>query len=300
MTTNKAHNRSLLIFYLLVGYVVLQFSWWAYHIYTLAQEVAKEESFVQRKIMMITGEALVFFLILAVGVYFVRKTFNKELELAKEKKNFILSVTHELKTPIASSKLFAETILSRDISKEKRDDILDKIIKDQTRLEKLVENILLISKVEEHQLHLEREKVNCHEFIESVIKGLDFSESTNFDIDAKIEIKVDRFYFTSVIQNLHENAIKYSQDKIGIVWSAQQLGNSICIQIKDQGIGVPLNQREKIFNLFHRIGDENTRDTKGTGVGLYIVQKIIALHNGTIKAKENQPQGSIFEIELPQ
>jgi len=300
MTTDKAHNRSLLVFYLLVGYVVLQFSWWAYHIYTLAQEVGKEESFVQRKVMMIAGEALVFFLILAVGVYFVRKTFNKELELAKEKKNFILSVTHELKTPIASSKLFAETILSRDISKEKRDDILDKIIKDQTRLEKLVENILLISKVEEHQLHLEREKVNCHEFIESVIKGLDFSESTSFDIDAKIEIKIDRFYFTSVIQNLHENAIKYSKDKVGIVWSAQQLGNSICIQIKDQGIGVPANQREKIYNLFHRIGDENTRDTKGTGVGLYIVQKIVRLHNGTIKTKDNHPQGSIFEIELPQ
>ena len=300
MTPNKAHNRSLLVFYLLVGYVVLQFSWWAYHIYALAQEVAKEESFVQRKVMMIAGEALVFFVILAVGVYFVRKTFNKELELAKEKKNFILSVTHELKTPIASSKLFAETILSRDISKEKRDDILDKIIKDQTRLEKLVENILLISKVAEHELHLEIEKVNCLEFIESVIKGLDFSESTNFDIDSKIEIRIDRFYFTSVIQNLHENAIKYSKDNEGIVWSVQQIGNSICIQIKDQGIGVPSNQREKIFDLFHRIGDENTRDTKGTGVGLYIVQKIVALHNGTIKAKENQPKGSIFEIELPQ
>ena len=300
MTTNKAHNRSLLMFYLLVGYVVLQFSWWAYHIYTLAQEVAKEESFVQRKIMMITGEALVFFLILAVGVYFVRKTFNKELELAKEKKNFILSVTHELKTPIASSKLFAETILSRDISKEKRDDILDKIIKDQIRLEKLVENILLISKVEEHKQHLEREKVNCREFIESVIKGLGLSETAKFDIDSEMEIKIDRFYFTSVIQNLHENAIKYSTDKEEIVWSAHQLGNSIFIQIKDQGVGVPTNQREKIFDLFHRIGDENTRDTKGTGVGLYIVQKIVALHNGDIKVKDNQPQGSIFEIELPQ
>ena len=300
MTTNKAHNRSLLIFYLLVGYVVLQFSWWAYHIYTLAQEVAKEESFVQRKIMMITGEALVFFLILAVGVYFVRKTFNKELELAKEKKNFILSVTHELKTPIASSKLFAETILSRDISKEKRDDILDKIIKDQIRLEKLVENILLISKVGEHKQHLEREKVNCREFIESVIKGLGLSETAKFDIDSEMEIKIDRFYFTSVIQNLHENAIKYSTDKEEIVWSAHQLGNSIFIQIKDQGVGVPTNQREKIFDLFHRIGDENTRDTKGTGVGLYIVQKIVALHNGDIKVKDNQPQGSIFEIELPQ
>ena len=300
MTTNKAHNRSLLIFYLLVGYVVLQFSWWAYHIYTLAQEVGKEESFVQRKIMMIAGEALVFFLILAVGVYFVRKAFNKELELAKEKKNFILSVTHELKTPIASSKLFAETILTREIPKEKRDDILDKIIKDQTRLEKLVENILLISKVEEHKQHLEREKVNCREFIESVIKGLGLAENAKFDVGSEIEIKIDRFYFTSVIQNLHENAIKYSTGKEEIVWSAQQLGNSIFIQIKDQGIGVPFDQREKIFDLFHRIGDENTRDTKGTGVGLYIVQKIVALHRGIIKTKDNQPQGSIFEIELPQ
>jgi signal transduction histidine kinase len=279
---------------------MLQFSWWAYHIYTLAQEVGKEESFVQRKIMMITGEALVFFLVLAVGVYFVRKTFNKELELAKEKKNFILSVTHELKTPIASSKLFAETILRRDISKEKRDDILDKIIKDQTRLEKLVENILLISKVEEHKLHLDLEKVNCREFIESVIMGLDLSDSTKFDMDAEIEIRIDRFLFTSVIQNLHENAIKYSKVKGEIIWSAHQLGNSICIQISDQGIGIPSNQRVKIFNLFHRIGDENTRATRGTGVGLYIVQKIVALHNGNIKVQDNQPKGSVFQIELPQ
>jgi len=299
MSTNKAHNRSLLVFYLLVGYVVLQFSWWAYQIITLAQEVSQEESFVQRKIMMIAGEAMVFFLILAVGVYFVRKTFNKELELAKEKKNFILSVTHELKTPIASSKLFAETLLSRDIPKEKRNDILDKIVKDQTRLEKLVENILLISKVEEHKLNIEREKVNCFEFIHSVISGLDSYGTTKFSIDKEIEISIDRFYFTSVIQNLHENAIKYSNNEVEINWSAELKGASVCIKISDQGVGVPVSEREKVFELFHRVGDENTRDTKGTGVGLYIVQKIVSLHGGTIKVKGNQPKGSIFEIDLP-
>ena len=299
MSTNKAHNRSLLVFYLLVGYVVLQFSWWAYQIITLAQEVSQEESFVQRKIMMIAGEAMVFFLILAVGVYFVRKTFNKELELAKEKKNFILSVTHELKTPIASSKLFAETLLSRDIPKEKRNDILDKIVKDQTRLEKLVENILLISKVEEHKLNIEREKVNCFEFIHSVISGLDSYGTTKFSIDKEIEISIDRFYFTSVIQNLHENAIKYSNNEVEINWSAELKGASVCIKISDQGVGVPVSEREKVFELFHRVGDENTRDTKGTGVGLYIVQKIVSLHGGTIKVRGNQPKGSIFEIDLP-
>jgi len=300
MSTNKAHNRSLLIFYLLVGYVVLQFSWWAYHIVTLAQEVSQEEGFVQRKIMMIAGEAMVFFLILVVGVYFVRKTFNKELELAKEKKNFILSVTHELKTPIASSKLFAETLLSRDIPAEKRNDILDKIVKDQTRLEKLVENILLISKVEENKLSIEREKVNCLEFIQSVIGGLDSLGTTKLSVDKNIEINVDRFYFTSVIQNLQENAIKYSNNEGEIEWSATVKANSIFLRVADHGVGVPVNDREKIFELFHRIGDENTRNTKGTGVGLYIVQKIVSLHGGTIKVKDNQPKGSIFEIELPQ
>ena len=288
-----------ILFIVLLVYVSLQSGWWLFKIYDLSAEAATGSE-LNRKLTMILGEGAVFFIILLTGFLLTYRSFRKELEVGNQQKNFLLAITHELKTPIASSKLFAETILSRDISKEKRDDILDKIIKDQTRLEKLVENILLISKVEEHKQHLEREKVNCREFIESVIKGLDLSETAKVDVDSEIEIKIDRFYFTSVIQNLHENAIKYSTDKEEIVWSAHQLGNSIFIQIKDQGVGVPSNQREKIFDLFHRIGDENTRETKGTGVGLYIVQKIVTLHNGAIKVKDNQPQGSIFEIELPQ
>ena len=300
MSTKKAHNRSLLIFYLLVGYVVLQFSWWAFHIITLAQKVSPNEDFVQRKILMITGEALVFFVILAIGVYFVRKTFKKELQLGKEKKNFILSVTHELKTPIASSKLFAETLLSRDIDTVKRNDILSKILKDQTRLEKLVENILLTAKVEENQLNLNFEKVNCSVFLQSIIDGLDVSNNTLFTIPSEIEISVDKFYFTSVIQNLHENAIKYAPEDSRITWNAFYSENSVIIQVLDEGIGVPSDKKDKIFELFHRIGDENTRSTKGTGVGLYIVKKIISLHKGTIKVKNNSPNGSIFEIELPQ
>jgi len=300
MTTDKAHNRSLLVFYLLVSYVMLQFSWWAYHIFTLAQEVSQEASFVHRKITMITGEAIVFFMILAVGVYFVRRTFKKEIQLAKEKKNFILSVTHELKTPIASSKLFAETLMSREIDADKRNDILNKIVKDQTRLEKLVENILLISKVEENKMTLETEKVKCLELIQSTINSFNSNNEIELDIPKEIQIQVDRFYFTSVIQNLHENAVKYTNGEGKIAWTTSQTGNSVTLRISDEGIGVPSSEREKIFELFHRIGDENTRNTKGTGVGLYIVKKIVSLHNGTIKVKNNKPKGSIFEIELLQ
>ena len=300
MAQTKAHIRSLLIFYLLVGYVVLQFSWWAFQIISLAQKVSPEENFVQRKILMITGEALVFFVILGIGVYFVRKTFKKEIELSLEKRNFMLSVTHELKTPIASSKLFAETLLNRDLSEDKKKDVLHKILKDQTRLQKLVENILLASQVEGNSINLKLEKVNVLSFIKSVEVGSGSDNDVQYEIPNDLEIFIDRFYFTSVIQNLHENAVKYSNGIGSIIWSAVKNGSSIIIQIKDEGVGIPSEKHTKVFDLFHRIGDENTRQTKGTGVGLYIVQQIVLLHKGSIRVKNNVPKGTIFEIVLQQ
>lgn len=300
MPTTKAHNRSLLIFYLLVGYVILQFCWWAFQIISLAQKVSQEEDFIQRKILMISGEALVFFIILGIGAYFVRKSFKKEIELSLAKRNFMLSVTHELKTPIASSKLFTETLLSREIEQQKREDILSKILKDQTRLQKLVENILLASQVEGSSLSLNLERVNTYSFIQSIVDGLESENQVVFDIPNDIEFKIDRFYFTSVIQNLHENAVKYSNGVGPITWSVIKRGAVLTIRIKDEGAGIPEEKQQKVFELFHRIGDENTRETKGTGIGLYIVKQIVMLHKGAIQVKSNSPKGSIFEIELPQ
>lgn len=299
MSSPARHNRSLLIFYFLVGYVILQFSWWAYHIFTLAKKASDSDDFVFRKVLMITGEASVFVIILFVGVYFVRKSFKKELELAQEKKNFMLSVTHELKTPIASSKLFVETLINRELPKDKQLDILQKINTDQERLQNLVENILFASKMEEHLISINKSSVDVGPFIRKVVSDLNLNHPTQFNIPNDTLINVDVFYFTSVIRNLHENAVKYSNGEGTIEWKAESKGNNILLQVIDQGIGIENDEKKKIFELFHRGGDEDIRSFKGTGIGLFIVKKIVALHNGAIGVRNNKPKGSIFEIELP-
>ncbi len=293
---SRAENRSLLIFYFLVGYVILQFCWWAYHIISLTKETSTDNAFVHRRVMMIAGEASVFLLVLVVGVFYVRKSFKKELQLNKEKKNFILSVTHELKTPIASSKLFVDTLLNRDLPVEKQRDLLCKIGKDQNRLTKLVENILLVSKVEEQAVSIQKSDVRLRQFVQTIVENMGGESDTEVNIPDDLMVHIDGFYFTSVIQNLQENAMKYSGS--GIVWEGMKKGDSVCLRIKDTGPGIPQEEKDKIFKMFYRVGDENTRQSKGTGLGLYLVNEIVSLHNGTIVIKDNSPQGSIFEIEI--
>lgn len=291
-------NRTLYIFYFLVGYVLLQFAWWAYHLISLNSALYEESSMVARKIVMILGEAGVFLLILLAGIFLIQRSFKKEIELQKEKQNFILSVTHELKTPIASSKLFVETLLKRELDIEKQKEILWKINKDQDRLQKLVDNILFVSRLDQHDIKPNVEPVSLKAYVEKITQNIQYKEQAEIQINIpeKTKISFDPFLFTSVIQNLTENAIKYSTDTPKIVWEYDI--DKSTLSVKDNGIGIPLKERKKIFELFHRIGDENTRETKGTGIGLYLVKKIILLHGFNIKIKDNQPKGSIFEIEF--
>ncbi len=248
--------------------------------------------------MMIAGEAAVFIVLLFVGLYFIRRSILKELALVHEKKNFNMSVTHELKTPIASSKLFIETLIKRDLPKEKEKEILRKVYADQNRLQKLVEDILLVTKIDESAVKIRLTNVNLKAFIEQVVLNMVGDNPVSFDIKASINIDIDTFYFLSVIQNLQSNAVKYSDSKAPINWKGYQKNGKTIIRIEDSGIGIDSKEKERVFKLFYRSGNEETRNTKGTGIGLYLVSKIIKLHKGKIKIMDNNPSGTVFEIEL--
>jgi two-component system, OmpR family, phosphate regulon sensor histidine kinase PhoR len=248
--------------------------------------------------MMIAGEAAVFIILLFVGLYFIRRSILKELELVHEKKNFSLSVTHELKTPIASSKLFIETLINRDLPKEKEKDILRKVYSDQNRLQQLVEDILLVSKVDESTVKLHISNVNVKSFITQIVNNMVGDNPVEFDIDKKLMMEVDEFYFSSVVQNLQANSVKYSDKSTPIVWEAKKKGSRLIIRIKDQGRGIIDSEKLNVFKLFYRSGNEETRNTKGTGIGLYLVARIVKLHKGRIKAIDNSPKGTIIEVEL--
>lgn len=247
---------------------------------------------------MIAGEAAVFILLLFVGLYFIRRSVLKELALVHEKKNFSLSVTHELKTPIASTKLFVETLIKRDLPRAKEKDILRKVYADQNRLQQLVEDILLVSKVDESTIKIKSAKVNVRAFISQIVTNMVGDNPVEIHIDKSLMMDVDEFYFSSVIQNLQSNAVKYSNSESPIIWGAKRRGNKLLIRIIDQGIGVKEEEKLSVFKLFYRSGDEETRKTKGTGLGLYIVARIIKLHRGKIKIMDNIPRGSIVEIEI--
>ena len=276
----------------------MQFIWWGYHIISLTQKLNSDQAYIQRRGLMIVGEALVFFIIIGIGVIYVIRSYRKEIKLALRQKNFTLSVTHELKTPIASSKLFLETLINRDLSAEKQKEILQKTHQDQERLQKLVDNILMTSQVSEDDIKLHIQEINAYDFIQNICQNYPETHNLVNEIDRNMSINIDLFYFTSVVQNLFENAQKYSEKGTNIIWRSSVINGQSVLSIIDQGVGIPDDEKDKVFQLFYRLDKEETRSSKGTGLGLYLVENIVKLHQGEISVKNNENKGSIFTIKF--
>lgn len=315
-------SRPLYTFYALVIYVLLQFTWWAYLLVELNNEVyrqkeevilfrssnpqeafemAKEtESRLHKRWLMIAGEASVFFAILMYGIYRVRKSMRREEELAKQQKNFLLSVTHELKSPIASAKLQMETLLMRELEKEKQKEVITGAIQDTERLNNLVENILLAAKIENTGIQLNKENISLTTLLEETCVGFirRFRIKHRIVVEAEKDIRLhaDSFSLVTIISNLVENAVKYSPETSSIHIRLKNKSGQIIFSISDEGPGIPDAEKQNIFEKFYRIGNEETRSTKGTGLGLFIVKYLVEQNNGTISVRDNSPIGTVFEI----
>jgi signal transduction histidine kinase len=252
---------------------------------------------------MVSGEAAVFVGLLLLGIYQIRHTMNKEHELASRQKNFLLSVTHELKSPIASTKLQLQTLQKHDLPREKQQEILGNAINDANRLNNLVENILLAARIE-NRFELHKEEYDISEYIregmQQTIDSFKYKQQIKLDIQPGIRMKIDRTNFPSIILNLIENAVKYSPADTTITLSLRKEKDRILLSVADQGSGVAEADKQNIFEKFFRAGNEETRKTKGTGLGLYITKYLVEEHNGEITVKNNSPKGSIFEIRFLQ
>jgi len=292
-------NRTLIIFYILIFYVILQFLWWGFHIIDLSEQIDTDKSGINSTIRMIIGEAAVFILIILIGAYYVIRSYYNELALFKKEKNFALSVTHELKTPIATSKLFAQTLLKRsNLGEIQRKESLEKIIEEQNRLNALVEKILLASSIDDMKSQIQKKPVYIRKTIDSILTQIRETHHVINDIEKDLTINGDEFYLISLFQNLIDNALKYAEKNTTITISSVRQQSGILIQVADEGIGIKNELKELIFERFFRIGDEETRDTKGTGLGLFLVKEIVKLHDAEITCRDNSPKGTIFEIKF--
>lgn len=317
-------SRPLFWFYLLVTYVLVQFIWWSYLMINLNNEVVhlkteinllKGETLnevvikgnelnekLHKRWLMISGEGLVFISLLLLGIYQIRKTFNKETMLAQQQKNFLLSVTHELKSPIASAKLQLQTLQKHELDREKQQEIIKNAINDTERLNSLVENILLAAKIDNNIDSFQKEEHNISEYISKLmnqsISSFNYKQKVVLNIEPDIYMKIDTTNFASIVLNLFENAIKYSAKDSTITVNLKKKNENIFLTVTDEGTGIADAEKKMIFQKFYRVGNEETRSTKGTGLGLYIVNYLVEQHNGTITVKNNVPKGSIFEVNF--
>jgi signal transduction histidine kinase len=314
----KNTPRSLLVFYVLVSYVVLQFCWWFYLLFDLNNQIydlrislsdfinhgVETELLLRKKLSqkhwMILGEGLVFILLLLLGIIQTRKSFRRETRVMRQQKNFLLSVTHELKSPIAAVKLYLQTLEKRDLERPKQIELLQKAIIESNRLDQLVENILVAAQIDNHVLLIQKEKSNLSEFIRNFIN--EFSDKYSIALESEIENDIflcfDSIAFRSILVNLLENAVKYSHSAPEISVKLWTKSNSIFVSVADQGIGIQDEEKLRVFEKFFRSGNEETRQSKGTGLGLYIVKYLVEHHQGSISIRSNTPKGSIFELQF--
>lgn len=292
-------KKTSLFVYLLAFYVLLQFIWWAYHIIDLTSILNNDEAYIRKRILMIFGEGAVFFSIVFFAIYQIRKSIVKDLEVSRQQKNFLLAITHELKTPIASIKLYLQTLKKHQLDANKQETLLESALQENNRLQQIIDNILSVSHMDNSGFKLHPEKLNLAHSIQTAIEPALVKNAAAFDINGDVDIHfcLDKNAWHSVLSNLLDNALKYAGDYPKIKIDYERIENELRIQFQDNGQGVPEHHLDTIFQRFGRLEQEETRSSKGVGLGLYIVRELVKAMNGQIHA-ENVTSGGLRFVLL--
>lgn len=263
-----------------------------------SKEIVEEH---KRQKYMIFGEAIVFGLMLVAGIWLIYRTFKKEYALSQQQNNFLLSITHELKTPLASIGLTLDTFKNRELTQNQKNTLADNAQEETKRLENIVENLLVSSRLHS-KTTLNKEAISISQLIndiESKIISQYPNQTIVNEIDDQLEINADRESYRIVIKNIIENALKYSPTHGVVKLRFFKSSDEITISCEDQGSGISDQEKKRVTEKFYRVGNEETRKTKGTGLGLYLVDQIVSAHGHTLKITDNVPKGTIISIIVP-
>jgi len=236
------------------------------------------------------------------GIIWIYRNLNNRLKLKRQQSNFLLSITHELKTPLASIKLYLETLQKRTLSMEQIHTILSNSQSDVTRLRDLVENILLAAQLDNSKYELHFQEVNISVLLSEVtsryMQPRNMQSRVNLNIEKDVCITTDAAAIEMIANNLLSNAVKYSPANGQIDILLRTDADKVTIAISDEGMGISDEDKAQIFTKFYRAGDEETRKSKGTGLGLFIVKNLLNLLQGEIKIKDRQNKGTTFELSF--
>lgn len=247
------------------------------------------------------SEGITFLALILLGAVFVYRAVRQQLKLQQQQQNFMMAITHELKTPIAVAKLNLETLQKHQLDETKRQKLIQMTLQETTRLNNLASNILVSSQLEGGRYRAAREELNFSDLLKNCMQ--DFihrfpDRRWQQEIEPEVDLVGDPLLLEILVNNLLENAIKYSSRDGVIGCKLVQERSRILFSITDQGAGIPDSEKKKVFHKFYRIGSEQTRTTQGTGLGLYLCKKIADDHHADIEVTDNAPSGSIFTVKF--
>ena len=255
----------------------------------------------QRNLAKYISEGSTFLVLILIGAGFVYRSVRKQFRLQQQQQNFMMAVTHELKTPISVARLNLETIQKYHLDPEKQKKLIRMTLEETERLNILTTNILISSQLEADDYRISKEDLDLSDLFKDCIRNFmqrypdrQFLGTIRPDMD----VKGDSFLLQLMINNLLENAIKYSPKEKPITCLLNEHNNRIELYVIDEGPGIPDKEKRNVFKKFYRLGDEATRKAQGTGLGLYLCKKIAEDHNADISVTDNSPQGSNFMVSF--
>ncbi|MEJ6662229.1 MAG: HAMP domain-containing sensor histidine kinase [Bacteroidia bacterium] len=255
----------------------------------------EEERFQQRNIWLY--QSILLLVLVASGIYGVYYSIDSIYQLNKRQNNFLLSVTHEFKTPIAAIRLMLQTSKNPKVKEEKKAELIENSIQNTFRLEELAENMLVSMQIENDKYQYALSKIDLSKMLNQVIDNQSIKGEITGTIEPGITLTGDCFIMRMVANNLIENAFKYSNNQ-PIEVNLYMQGTKKVLEVKDIGVGIAKEDYKKIYKKFFRVQDEETRTTKGTGLGLFIVKQAVERHRGKVAVMANKPRGSVFIVEL--
>lgn len=240
------------------------------------------------------------------GAIAVFHDISRLKELEKIRQDFVANVSHELRTPLTTIKGYAETLLEGALNEKVAPQFVQVIKRHSDRLTKIVEDLLMLSKIETRDFHLNLKSLSFKDVLDDVLelihesaekKGITILKK---DFPDSLVVKADRNYLEQILNNLLDNAIKYNREGGEILISAtvKQL-NEVEISIQDSGIGIPREDLPRVFERFYRVDKGRSKEVGGTGLGLSIVKHLVLAHGGRVWAESQLGEGSTFYFTLP-
>jgi signal transduction histidine kinase len=311
----KRGRRARALFLVLATYVFLQLAWWVNLLISSAAKLFETRTEFnsspeildaalkdwEKTVLMVAGEGVIFALLFVFGLAWIWRVMQADNHRLARERNFILAVTHELKTPIASIRLAIDTLKRLELEGADKDEMLEVARSGTLRLERRVEDILQATRLNLPDA-LVRNPFNISEFVEDTVSTfIHLNPESIIDVkligDKGVLLQGDEEMWRLCLTNLLENAVKYSPENTSVEVVLDSTAHKQSLSIIDHGPGIDTNERKQVFEAFYRLARD--KDVEGTGLGLHLVYRIVKMHGAEISIISTTGGGATFVIDWP-